>query len=432
MPRRGLVDQVDRLVGQVAVLDVAVGELRGGLERVVGDLHAVMRLVAVAQAAQDLDGVVDRRLLDPHLLEAPLERRVPLEVLAVLVERRGADRLQLAARERRLQDRGGVDRALGRARADEVVELVDEQDDVAPLHDLLHDLLQALLELAAVLGAGDERGEVERVDLLVLQQLGHLVRGDPGGEALDDGGLADARLADQHRVVLRPAREDLHQPLDLGLAADHRVELALGGLLRQVAAELVEQLRALRLLARGGAGARTLAAAGAGEHPDDLVADLLGVGVEVEQDPRGDALVLADEAEQDVLGADVVVAQGERFPQRELEHLLRARRERDLSGRDLVALADDARDLRPHLFHGDVERLEHPRRETLFLAEQSEQDVLGADVVVLERPRLVLREDDDLASPFSEAFEHGSLDPPFLKNPGAAGMAARRSKVAPS
>ena len=159
--RRGLVDQVDRLVGQVAVLDVAVGERRGGLERLVGDLAPVMRLVAVAQPAQDLHGVVGRRLLDADLLEAPLERRVALEVLAVLVERRRADRLQLAAGERRLQDRGGVDRALGGARADEVVELVDEQDDVAALGDLLHHLLQALLELAAVLRAGDERREVE-------------------------------------------------------------------------------------------------------------------------------------------------------------------------------------------------------------------------------------------------------------------------------
>src|SRR5207302_11231201 len=97
-------------------------------------------------------------------------------------------------------------------------------------------------------------------------------------------------------------------------------------------------------------------------------------------------------------------------------HLLRARRERDLAGRDLVALADDPRDLRPHFLHRDVERLEYPRRETLFLAEQSEQDVLGADVVVLERPRLVLGEDDDLASPFSEAFEQ-SVQPLSFDSP---------------
>ena len=305
------------------------------------------------------------------------------------------------------------------------MELVDEEDDVAALLDLLHDLLQPLLELAAVLRAGDEGGEVERVDLLALEDLGHLVRGDPLREALDDGGLADAGLADEDGVVLLAAREDLHDPLDLRLAADDRVELALLGLLREVPAELVEELRGLVLLPRRPAARARLAAAGTGEHADDLVADLLRVGVEVEQDPRGDALVLADEAEQDVLGADVVVAEGERFAQRELEHLLRARRERDLAGRDLVALADDPRDLRPHFLHRDVERLEYPRRETLFLAKQAEQDVLGADVVVLERPGLVLCEDDDLASPFSEAFEQF----PRLSFPIAT-TAVRRSKVA--
>jgi hypothetical protein len=365
----------------------------------------VVSLVAVTQAAQDLNRVVDRRLLHAHLLEAPLQRCVALEVLAVLVERRRADRLKLAARKRRLQDRRRVDRAFGGTGTDKIVELVDEENDVAPLHDLLHDLLQALLELTAVLRARDERCEVERVDLLVLQQLRHLVGGDPRGESLDDGGLADAGLADQHGIVLRAARQDLHQPLDLRLAADDRVELAFRRLLRQVAAELVEELRALRLLAGRPTRATALAATRTGEHADDLVANLLCVGVEVEQDACGDTLVLANETEQDVLGADVVVTEGQRFTQRELENLLRARRERDLAARDLVALADDACHLRPHFLHRDVEGLEHPRRETLFLAEQPEQDVLGADVVVLQRPCLVLREDDDLASPFSKAFE---------------------------
>jgi hypothetical protein len=97
----------------VAVLDVAVGELSRRLERLVGDRDAVVRLVAVAETAEDLHGVVDGRLLDAHLLEAALEGGVALEVLAVLVERRRADRLQLAAGESRLEDRGRVDRALG-------------------------------------------------------------------------------------------------------------------------------------------------------------------------------------------------------------------------------------------------------------------------------------------------------------------------------
>ena len=114
---RGLVDQVDGLVRQVAVGDVADREIGGGLHRLVRDLHLVVLLVALADALEDLDRLLERRLLDHDRLEAPLERRVLLDVLAVLVERRGADALQLAARQRRLEDVGGVDRALGGARA---------------------------------------------------------------------------------------------------------------------------------------------------------------------------------------------------------------------------------------------------------------------------------------------------------------------------
>src|SRR5919204_651426 len=128
---------------KVPVLDVAVGEHCRCAQRVVRDRAAVVRLVAVAEAAQDLDGVVHRRLVDLDLLEAALEGGVALEVLAVLVEGRRADRLELTAGERGLQDRRRVDRALSRAGADEVMELVDEEDDVPALGDLLHHLLQA-------------------------------------------------------------------------------------------------------------------------------------------------------------------------------------------------------------------------------------------------------------------------------------------------
>ncbi len=106
-----------------------------------------------------------------------------------------------------------------------------------------------------------------------------------------------------------------------------------------------------------------------------------------------------------MLGADVVVAKRERLAQRQLEHLLGARRERDLAGGDLLARADDADDLRAHPFDGDVEGLENPRGEALLLAQQAEQDVLGADVIVLEGARLLLGQDDYLASSLGESLK---------------------------
>src|SRR4029079_1980515 len=97
---------------------VGWGGVGGRRQRRVGDLDAVVLLVALPQPLEDLHAVGDRRLVDLDLLEAALERRIALQVLAVLVNGRRADRLDLAAGERRLQDRSGVDGALGSAGAD--------------------------------------------------------------------------------------------------------------------------------------------------------------------------------------------------------------------------------------------------------------------------------------------------------------------------
>ena len=176
--RARLVDDVDRLVGQVAVLDVATRQRHGGVQRLLGVAHLVMRLVLVAQALQDADRLLLGGLVDHDRLEAALERGVLLEVLAVLVDGGRADDLDLAAGQRRLQDGGGVDGALGRAGADQRVHLVDEQDDVLGVDHLFDDLLQALLELAAVLAAGDQGRHVERDQALAAQDVGYLVGHD--------------------------------------------------------------------------------------------------------------------------------------------------------------------------------------------------------------------------------------------------------------
>ena len=275
-PAAGLVDEVDGLVRQVAVGQVAVGQVGRGHQCLIGDGHRVVRLVAVAQALQDLDGQGHVGLLHLDRLEPALEGGVLLQVLAVLVDGGGADGLQLATGQHGLEDGGGVDGPLGGAGTHQGVELVDEQDDVAPGADLLQHLLEALLEVTAVPAAGDQGAEVERVELLAGQRLGHVVGHDALGQALDDGGLAHPRLPDEDRVVLRAARQHLHDPLDLFLAADDRVQLVVPGQRGEVAPELIEHRRAgrgVRGLRAGGSGAHRLLALVAREQLDHLLAD---------------------------------------------------------------------------------------------------------------------------------------------------------------
>ena len=128
---------------------------------------------------------------------------------------------------------------------------------------------------------------------------------------------------------------------------------------------------------------------------------------------RGDAFAFADEPEEDVLGADVVVTELQRLAQRQLEDLLGAGGERDVTRRRGAAVADDLLDLRAHGFERDAERFERLRGDALALVDQAEEDVLGSDVVVVEQARFLLRQDDHSAGSIGEAFEHG-WNPPLL------------------
>jgi hypothetical protein len=147
----------------------------------------------------------------------------------------------------------------------------------------------------------------------------------------------------------------------------------------------------------------------AGQQLDDLLADPVEVGAELDQHLGGDALALADQPEQDVLGADVVVAELQRLAQRELEHLLGARRERDVpDGACWPWPMISSTWLRTpsRLMPSDSSAL---ARDALALVDQPEQDVLGADVVVVEHPGLFLGQDDNATGAVGETLEHLSL-----------------------
>ena len=215
-------------------------------------------LVLFLQAAQDRDRVLHGRLRHEDRLEASGEGRVLLHVFAVLVEGGRADAVQLAAGERGLEQVRGVHRPVRLPGADQRVHLVDEQDDAALCRgDLGEHALQPLLELAPILRARDQRAHVEGEQALVPETLRHVAVDDAQGQTLDDGGLADAGLTDQHRIVLGAPGQDLDGPPDLLVAADHRIELAVPGGLGEVAGVLLQGV--VGVLGRGVVGGAALA-----------------------------------------------------------------------------------------------------------------------------------------------------------------------------
>ena len=135
------------------------------------------------------------------------------------------------------------------------------------------------------------------------------------------------------------------------------------------------------------------------------MADLVEVDAEALEDAGGDALALPDEAEQEMLRADVVVAEATRLVDRQLDDPLRPRRQAHLADDGSVAATDDELDGGPDLGQLDVHVLEDARGDTLALADEAEQQVLGADVVVVEPLRFVLSKRQDLARTVRELVE---------------------------
>ena len=357
-------------------------------------------LVAILHAEQDLDRLALARRIDLDRLEAALERAILLDVLPVLGRRRRADAADLAARQRRLQDVGRVERAFGRTRADQRVQLVDEHDDVRVVGQLLHDRLEALFELTAILRAGDDQRDVEREDPLVGEEVRHVAVDDLLRQPFDDGRLADARLADEHGVVLRAAAQHLLHALELVLAADERVELVLHRRLGEVAAELGEQRRFLHARQRG-----LLV-----QQLDDVLAHGVQAHPLFHEDGRRHRALFAQDAEQQVLGADVVVQQPIGFFGRKLQHALGFGAERNLDRRrDLLAEDRPAFDFLADVLERQVRAREDPAGQPLAFADQPEQQVLGLNRDAAELAGLVAGEEENSPGPFGVPFEH-----PFL------------------
>ena len=251
----GEVEHGEGLVRQPALGHIAVREPDRGLDRLGSELDAVVLGVALGASLDDLQRLVEGRLLDVDPGQPPLEAGVRLDVAAVGVGGGGEDAGEIAAGHGRAQ----LLSALARATAgggQQRVDLVEEQHHSAlEQGDLVAELADALAQSAAHAGAGDQVAHVDLEHRLALEPL-ELTGVEPLGQPLDDRRLAHPGLAHETGDVAPPPVEGVDDPLELELATDERIELTSSGGLGQVTSQPLEQRRLLvaRRGQRGGAG----------------------------------------------------------------------------------------------------------------------------------------------------------------------------------
>ncbi len=386
-------------------MDVAHRELDRPFDRLVGVAQLVIVLEVRLQPLENFDRILGRRLVDVDFLEPAHQRAVLFEILPVFLVRRGADAAQRARRERGLQQIRCVHRAArSGAGADHRVDLVDEHDRVRIGLELLDDLLQPLLEIAAIARAGQQRAHIEREDGRALQDFRHVAERDAARQPLGDRGLADARLADEQRIVLLPAAEHLDGAADLDIAPDQGIDFSVARLLVEIDAIGLERVGLLlAVVADLGVGllvdaARGLAlghARALGDAVADVVHGVVARHVLLLQEIRGMALALGEDRDQHVGAGHLFAARGLHVDHRALDHALEA------GGRlgilvglhdQIVELAVDILDqIALELFDIDIAGAQH--RSRVLIVEQGEQQVLERRVFVMalvgERQRAV-------------------------------------------
>src|SRR5437773_4020294 len=125
-----------------------------------------------------------------------------------------------------------------------------------------------------------------------------------------------------------------------------------------------------------------------------------------------------------MLRPDVTVTELACLVDRELNNLLRARRERDRTrGCRGVSPSDDELDRLTHFGELHPDGIEHPCRDALAFTYKAEKEVFGTYVVVVEADRFILRESQHSLRPIVEAIE---WSPPAL-DPRVARAFARRA-----
>ena len=122
----------------------------------------MVHLVTLFQAAQYGYGVFHRWLIHQHFLEAPLQRRILLDILAILIQRCRANAMQLATGQRRLKHVAGIHGTVSLASANHGMQLVNKQNDATfLLGQFIQHSLQALFEFASILCPGDQCSHIQ-------------------------------------------------------------------------------------------------------------------------------------------------------------------------------------------------------------------------------------------------------------------------------
>ena len=152
-----------------------------------------------------------------------------------------------------------------------------------------------------------------------------------------------------------------------------------------------------------------LVAAVLADYLEHLLSNLLQVHTQALEYARSDTFALADEAEEQVLSPDVMVVESTCFIDRQLDDLLRARREANLTNDHRIATPDDELNGAANFRKLNAHVRQNAGGDSITLPNEAKEKVLGPNIVVIEAVRFLLSQRQDFARALCEPVE-GALE----------------------
>mmetsp|Transcript_52300 Transcript_52300/g.93340 ORF Transcript_52300/g.93340 Transcript_52300/m.93340 type:complete len:233 (+) Transcript_52300:2225-2923(+) len=188
-------------------------------------MHPVVHFIRLLQPPENTDGVQHRGLLNKHLLEPALKRRVFFHVLLVFVKRCGPDTAELSPCQHWLKEVGSIHGPLALASPEHQVDLINEENHASVrICHFFEYRLQPFFELTAVGSTRDEGTHVQTPQL-TLQGAGDVTTDNPLGQAFNNCRLAHSWLPNKHWIVLSAAGQDTDDSANFIIAAYDRIQL---------------------------------------------------------------------------------------------------------------------------------------------------------------------------------------------------------------
>src|SRR5262245_11372574 len=195
----------------------------------------MMSLIVLPDPPKHVQCSLVIRLFDDHPLKAPRQGTVLFNALTILGVGRRSYASKFPTRQGRLQDVRGVESAGRTTCSHKGVKFIKEKNHLTlSCTDFIDDSFNSLLEFTAILGARNQRSEIESKHPAILERIRDITCNDALRESFDYGSLTRSRVSNQNWIVLSLPQERLNHRANFFISSDHWHELPFPGYVSQV------------------------------------------------------------------------------------------------------------------------------------------------------------------------------------------------------